>query len=84
MQEYREERTKEAKLAHDADQLDLILSLKEENDLGNPYARQWIHFALLRLKTDVGKKLAAEALHTDSTAWWFEGHDHWWHSGQEG
>ena len=83
MDEYRKGETKEAKLAHDADQLELILSLKEENDLGNAYARQWIHFALLRLRTDLGKEMAAEIMRTDSTAWWFEGHDHWWHSHQE-
>lgn len=83
MKEYREEQTTEAKLAHDADQLELILSLKEENDVGNPYAPQWIHFARMRLKTDMGKELAEEILHTDSTAWWFEGHDHWWHGRQE-
>jgi len=83
MEEYREGETKEAKLAHDADQLELILSLKEENDLANPYARQWIHFALMRLKTDIGKEFADEIQRTDSTAWWFEGHDHWWSGGQE-
>jgi len=22
--------------------------------------------------------LAAQILETDSTAWWFEGRDHWW------
>lgn len=83
IEEYRERKTTEALLAHDADQLDLILSLKEEDDLGNRYARQWIHFALMRLRTDIGKDLAEEILHTDSTAWWFEGHDHWWYGPQE-
>jgi putative hydrolase of HD superfamily len=78
MAEYREGKTRESQIAHDADQLDLILSLKEQNDLGNPYARRWIHFAVLRLRTDIGKELAAEVIRTDSAAWWFEGHDHWW------
>ncbi len=81
--EYRAEETLEARLAHDADQLDLILELKEQNDLGNVYANQWIHFARKRLKTEIGNELAAQILTTDSTAWWFEGHDHWWHKNQE-
>ncbi len=84
LREYREEATEEAKLVHDADQLDLILELKEQNDLGNAYARKWIHFALTRLRTEVGKQLASEILTTDSSGWWFEGHDHWWHRNQEG
>lgn len=83
LEEYRKEATQEAKLAHDADQLDLILELKQQKDLGNAYAIQWIHFAIKRLMTDLGKELADEILHTDSAAWWFEGHDHWWHRNRE-
>lgn len=83
LEEYRVGETEAAKLAHDADQLDLILELKEQNDLGNAYAAQWIHFALKRLRTPIGKELAAEIMRTDSAAWWFEGHDEWWHPGHE-
>jgi putative hydrolases of HD superfamily len=79
MTEYRAMETREAKLAHDADQLDLILELKEQHDLGNGYAMRWIEFALKRLETRVAKDLASRILSTDSAAWWFEGHDHWWH-----
>ena len=82
--EYRAQETLEARLAHDADQLDLILELKEQSDLGNNYAGQWIYFARKRLRTDIGNELAAQILATDSTDWWFEGHDHWWHKDQEG
>ena len=80
MKEYRENRTVEARLVHDADQLDLICELKEQQDLGNPYACKWIHFALKRLRTETARTLAEEILRTDSTAWWFEGRDHWWAS----
>ncbi|HOI94104.1 MAG TPA: HD domain-containing protein [Syntrophobacter fumaroxidans] len=83
LKEYRDEETEASKLVHDADQLDLILALKEQHDLGNTYARQWIHFALKRLKTDIGKRLGAEILRTDSADWWFKGHDHWWLRDQE-
>jgi putative hydrolase of HD superfamily len=67
-----------ADFRHDADQLDLILELKEHLDLGNRYATQWIRFARQRLKTDLGRQLGSEITETDSTAWWFEGRDHWW------
>lgn len=76
--EYRERETEESKLAHDADQLDLILELKGQNDLGNAYATKWIHFAMQRLTTPIGKTVAEEVTRTDSTDWWFKGHDDWW------
>ncbi len=63
--------SKEAEIVHDADQLDLILNLKEEMDLGNPYAEKWIKFALERLRTDIGKELAQKIIETDHTSWWF-------------
>ena len=43
--------TIEAKLARDADQLDLIFELKEHQDLGNSYAPRWIEAATKRLAT---------------------------------
>lgn len=82
-EEYRQEKTEESRIVHDADQLDLILELKEQSDLGNRYAPKWIAFALKRLRTHTGKALADEILQTDSTDWWFAGHDHWWHRSQE-
>jgi putative hydrolase of HD superfamily len=78
LEEFKRAESREAQLARDADQLDLILGLKEHQDLGNRYAEDWIHFARKRLKTDLGKQLAVQILETDSTAWWFEGKDHWW------
>ncbi len=78
LKEYRESETREAQLVHDADQLDLIVALKEESDLGNSYASKWIHFARKRLLTATAKKIAEEVLATDSTDWWFKGHDNWW------
>ncbi len=71
-QELDEAASPEAVLAQDADQLDFILSLKEEQDLGNPYAEKWLEYALQRLRTETGKRLAATILHTESDAWWFE------------
>ncbi|PTN32182.1 HD domain-containing protein [Desulfonatronum sp. SC1] len=77
--ELEEEQTLEARLVHDADQLDLILNLKQEQDLGNPYAAKWIDCAVPRLRTDVAKALAEVILHTDHADWWFSGPDpSWW------
>ncbi len=77
--EQEERQTPEARLAADADQLDLIFNLVEQKDLGNPYAEKWLEAALKRLRTDEGRELARAALETDHTDWWFKGPDHeWW------
>lgn len=69
----------EAQLAQDADQLDLIANLKEEADLGNPYAAKWMSAALERLRTSWGRELAETLAATDHTDWWFKGPDEsWW------
>ncbi len=69
----------EARLAQDADQIDLILNLKEQLDLGNTYAGKWLESALMRLRTEEGKALAKRCGETDHTDWWFKGPDRsWW------
>ena len=71
--------TKEAQLAQDADQIDFILNLKEQSDLGNTYAAKWMESALERLRTPEGKALAAQVAVTDHTDWWYKGPDEsWW------
>jgi putative hydrolase of HD superfamily len=81
-EELEEVNSVEASLAQDADQLDLILSLKEELDLGNPYASQWLQHALERLRTETAQKLAQTILETDHTDWWFQGvNPKWWSKG---
>ena len=77
-EEYNFGQTKEAELARDADQLDLLAELKEQQDLGNPYAKEWIHFATKRLSTKIAKKLAEDILSTDWSHWWFEKNDDLW------
>lgn len=81
--EFSEGRSLEACISRDADQLDLILSLKEEQDLGNAYAREWLHYAVKRLQTDSARKMAQEILETDSTEWWFEKKTEWWVNGPQ-
>ncbi|MFP4048320.1 MAG: HD domain-containing protein [Desulfovermiculus sp.] len=76
--------SQEAVLAQDADQLDLILSLKQEQDLGNPYAQKWITHALDRLRSDLGRHLAQIIMQTDHTDWWFRTADSSWWSRKNG
>ena len=79
--EFNEKKTKEALVAHDADQLALILQLKEYGDLGNKYTKDWIEFASKRLCTETAKKLANSIIETDSSQWWFKGKSDWWVNG---
>ena len=57
--------TPESLLAHDADQLDLILNLKRESDLGNRYADKWLESAVERLRTDIATGGKGRADHPD-------------------
>ena len=79
--EFNEKRTRESLLAHDADQLGLILVLKEHGDLGNKYSPEWLDYAVRRLCTDEGRKLADAILRTDWTEWWFRDKSDWWVNG---
>lgn len=79
LREFRERKTKEAKLAKDADQIEWILSLKEEVDTGNTRANTWIPSAVKRLSTDAAKKLGEKIIKTNSDDWWFSNKDdRWW------
>ncbi len=77
--EFNERSTPESLIANDADQLEMIVELKELSDLGNPYAREWIGSATKRLQTPVGRQLARSILNTDFSAWWYKEKDaEWW------
>ncbi len=79
LQEFAERKTKEALLAKDADNLEWLLSLKEEVDIGNKRAETWIPPSLKRLKTKVAKDLAKTIISTNSDDWWFaQKEDTWW------
>ncbi len=80
--EFAEKRTREALLAHDADQLEMILALKEHKDLGNRYADEWYPFSVRRLRTEVAKRLAETIWTTDSSRWWFDDDAEWWVKGE--
>jgi len=82
IREFEEQATPESHLAYDADQIELILALKEYKDLGSRYADEWLEFALKRLKTGLAGKLAAVILETDSSLWWFADKSDWWIKGK--
>ena len=81
--EFNAKKTRESRLARDADQLALILQLKENGDLDNKYSQEWIRYALKRLCTDVGRRVAEGILQTDSAHWWFKDKSDWWVNGQQ-
>jgi len=76
--EFNKAETEEAKIANDADQLDMILELKEQLDIGNKNAKEWIDYAIKRLYTEVAKRLANEILNTHMSDWWFIKDTDWW------
>ena len=70
---------KDAILAHDADQLDLILNLREEEAKGNAFASEWLVSALKRLVSPEARALADTILKTDPNNWWYGRVDKdWW------
>jgi len=75
--EEEEKRTLEAKLVKDADQLEWMTTLREEEIKGNSKAHAWIIIAKKRLKTIAGKKLGEILIKTHPDDWWFDVSDAW-------
>ncbi len=70
---------REAALAHDTDQLDLICNLKEELDKGNAFAADWLGSAVKRLRSPAARQIAELVLRTDHNRWWYGRVDpQWW------
>ena len=77
--EYEERKTLESIVAKETDNLEFILTLKEQKDAGNERAASWIPSAVKRLKTKEGQELAAKIIKTESDHWWFgDKDDEWW------
>ena len=70
--EWREGKTMEARLAKDADQLDMLISLKEQLDLGSRDAALWIPHVRARLRTEAAKRLAEAVLSEHWASWWMK------------
>jgi putative hydrolase of HD superfamily len=76
--EFNRKSSKEAQLAHDADQLALILELKNLSDLGKTHADKWLAHVTQRLTTDIGKHLADAILNCEQDSWWLKDyHENW-------
>ena len=66
-------------MAKDADNIEWIISLKEQFDNGNIKAMEWIKPAVKRLKLDISKQVVEEILKTNSDSWWFgDKESEWW------
>lgn len=76
--EWRAGVTLEAKLAADADQLDMVLELRRLETLGSTQAADWLFYARKRLKTDNGRALFDEIAQADPIRWWFEHKEEYW------
>jgi len=78
LEEFNARESVEARLARDADQLDLLCNLIQERDRGNRQASDWIPFLLERLTTDAGRQLAAAIDAATSERWWFADKGRYW------
>lgn len=78
LDEYHDRVSRESVLAKDADNIEWLLSLREQADLGNLRARAWIEHVLKRLKTDEGQALARQIMTTVPDHWYAAPEDPWW------
>jgi putative hydrolase of HD superfamily len=69
--EFNAGQTLEAQLAHDADQLALVVDLKSLNDLGYQTPQKWLPHVIGRLRTQTAGDLAAALMKTAHDEWWF-------------
>jgi putative hydrolase of HD superfamily len=70
IKEFNENDSIEAQLAHDADQLALILELKYLSDIGYAPPDRWLPHVLKRIQTKEEKKIAQSMMETHRDEWW--------------
>ena len=70
LEEYQAGVSPEALLAHDADQIALILDLKALADTGYTSPNTWLPSVTARLKTQAGRALSESILQTHRDEWW--------------
>jgi putative hydrolase of HD superfamily len=70
--EYREGKSREARLARDADQLALILELKELDGIGYRPPQSWLPNVRRRLQTETARRLADEVMKIPRESWWWD------------
>jgi putative hydrolase of HD superfamily len=62
--------TLESQLAHDADQLALLIDLKSLKEIGYQTPDTWLPHVEKRLKTGLGKRLGKAVLQAEHDGWW--------------
>lgn len=70
--EFNRRETREAQLAHDADQLAFLLDLKALADTGYKTPDKWMAHVAARLETDTGRDMARSIMETDWDHWWLK------------
>jgi putative hydrolase of HD superfamily len=75
--EEQKQKTLEAKIVKDADQLEWIATLRGEEAKGNIKAKRWIQISFKRLKTPAGKKLGRLLMKTNPDSWWIDVNKEW-------
>jgi putative hydrolase of HD superfamily len=70
--ELRGRETLESRLAHDADQIDMLLSLREQQEAGNPRAAEWIASVRERVQTEPGRRLVEAIMSARADRWWLD------------
>lgn len=78
LEEFRRQETPEALLVRDADNLEMLLELKEHHDVGNPNAEAWVPHVVARLRTEQARRLAEAILGGHTSDWWFDADSSWW------
>lgn len=68
--EYEAGMTRESRLAKDADQIELLLTLREQESRGQTKASEWLDRTVARIQTDLGSKIARAIVGGDPGHWW--------------
>lgn len=68
--EFRGHESLESRLAHDADQLALLIDLKSLQDIGHASPMKWIPYVRERMTTETGQKMAKGILENEWDNWW--------------
>ncbi|MFH1543181.1 MAG: HD domain-containing protein [Patescibacteria group bacterium] len=75
--EFEKRKSLESRLTKDADNLEFMASLREEEGKGNKKARAWAEIAIKRLKTEAGRKIGRLMMAEHPDSWWFKESDKW-------
>ena len=70
IEEFNQGESREARLAHDADQLAFLIELKSLSDQGLTAPSTWMPNVCQRLLTEIGQSVAETILETPSDQWW--------------